>query len=108
LYLHWGGEAQVKSLSLALQAARGRWNDHSYATRICISQIVGEVWNQETGAGISVGDYCWPDYDFVFVVQWDQRIVHKTCANTKITLSSCTLEDFILTAADTHKKLIGA
>jgi len=41
----------------------------------------------------------------VFVVQWDERIVRKTCANTKRTLSVYTLEGFISNATTLHLQL---
>ena len=52
LYSHWGGYDRFNDLARALQAAEPRWNDGSYATRIIISQLIGDNWNQELGFGI--------------------------------------------------------
>jgi len=52
LYCHWGGYDRFVDLARALQAAEPRWNDGSYATRIIISQLIGDQWNQELGFGI--------------------------------------------------------
>ena len=41
-------------LADAVIKARPRWNDESYATRIVISQLIGDQWNMETGWGLSV------------------------------------------------------
>lgn len=54
LYGHWAGYQMLSKLSHAVEQARPRWTDESYATRICISQLVGEDWNSETGWGLSV------------------------------------------------------
>lgn len=54
LYGHWAGFDMLSNLAEAVLAAKPRWYDESYATRICISQLVGEQWNQETGWGLSV------------------------------------------------------
>jgi len=52
LYCHWGGYDRFVDLARALRAAEPRWNDGSYATRIIISQLIGDQWNQELGFGI--------------------------------------------------------
>lgn len=52
LYSHWGGYDRFTSLARALSAAEPRWNDSSYATRIILSQLIGDEWNQELGFGI--------------------------------------------------------
>jgi hypothetical protein len=54
LYGHWAGHAMLERLANAVEAARPRWGDESYATRIAISQLVGEDWNAETGWGIYI------------------------------------------------------
>ena len=58
LYQHDGGYQMMANLAAALDAARNRWNDESYATRIIISNLIGEDWNQEYSYGIStyIGD----------------------------------------------------
>ena len=77
LYSHWGGHNRVSDLAEALKAARPRWNDSAYATRIAISQIIGDAWDRETGFGISVGgrNFTYPDYDDVHLVNWAERTV---------------------------------
>ena len=58
---HWGGYDRFTNLARALKAAEPRWHDGSYATRIIISQLIGDNWNQELGFGLwasgSQGDY---------------------------------------------------
>jgi hypothetical protein len=54
LYQHWAPEHLFKQYAQALEAAKPRWDDSSYATRIMISQIIGEDWANETGYGISM------------------------------------------------------
>jgi hypothetical protein len=54
LYGHWAGHDMLSNLASAVEAARPRWNDESYATRICVSQLIGDQWSDETGWGLSV------------------------------------------------------
>ena len=54
LYGHWAGHNMLAKLADAVIKARPRWNDNSYATRIAVSQLVGDQWNLETGWGLSV------------------------------------------------------
>jgi hypothetical protein len=61
LYSHWGGYGRFEDLANALKAAEPRWNDSAYASRIIVSQLVGDQWNQELGFGLWAstedGDY---------------------------------------------------
>lgn len=52
LYSHWGGYDRFEDLARALQAAEPRWSDTAYATRIIVSQLIGDQWNSETGFGL--------------------------------------------------------
>jgi hypothetical protein len=56
LYGHWAGHNMLGKLADAVIKARPRWNDESYATRIVISQLIGDQWNMETGWGLSVNN----------------------------------------------------
>lgn len=56
LYGHWAGAQMLGRLADAVIAARPRWNDPSYATRIAISQLIGNEWNAETGWGLHVNE----------------------------------------------------
>ena len=53
LYQHWGGRDMMNRLATALDAARSRWGDEAYCTRIVISQLIGEDWDLRTSYGIS-------------------------------------------------------
>lgn len=52
LYSHWGETERFQNLALALNAAKPRWSDESYAARIIISQLINNQWDQETGFGL--------------------------------------------------------
>jgi hypothetical protein len=82
LYSHWGGSDRYRDAQRALVAAEPRWNDHAYATRIGISQIVQNYWADETGFGISAGhnSFSTPDYDDVIIITWDTRTVEIVSA----------------------------
>jgi hypothetical protein len=73
LYGHWAGEGMMNTLAEAIAKARPRWNDESYATRICISQIIGNEWQEETGWGIStsIGD----NEHSIPIVDWESQAV---------------------------------
>ena len=52
LYSHWGGYDRFNALAKAIKAAEPRWNDSSYCTRIIVSQLIGDHWNDELGFGL--------------------------------------------------------
>ena len=54
LYGHWAGHRMLENLANAVEHARPRWTDETYATRIAISQLINEEWSSETGWGISI------------------------------------------------------
>lgn len=54
LYGHWAGDRMLYRLADAVIKARPRWSDESYATRIAISQLIGDQWDMETGWGLQV------------------------------------------------------
>jgi len=56
LYSHWDEDHMHELLAAALNHARPRWSDHSYATRMAISYIIKESILDETGYGISAMD----------------------------------------------------
>jgi hypothetical protein len=73
LYGHWAGEGMMNTLATAIAKARPRWTDESYATRICISQIIGDQWDQEYSWGISttIGD----NEHSIPIVDWQAQAV---------------------------------
>ena len=95
LYAQWGGEAQKEILVIALQKSESRWTDADYATRICISQIVGDSWNDTLGFGISVNTFCSPDYDTIQVVEWHKgKVSIREASDPENVLEEITLETF--------------
>lgn len=56
LYGHWAGANMLANLADAVSKARPRWGDPSYATRIAISQMIGNEWDGETGWGLQVNE----------------------------------------------------
>ena len=52
LYSHWGETEWQRDIAMALQHARPRWTDSSYATRMIISYLIQDSVLEETGFGI--------------------------------------------------------
>jgi hypothetical protein len=86
LYSHWGGHDRFVTLAAALKAAEPRWNDMSYCTRIIVSQLIGDQWNEETGFGLWAsnenGAYYGGDHpdiviDLVFMTVTDETGTHS-------------------------------
>jgi calcineurin-like phosphoesterase len=59
-------------LADAVIAARPRWNDESYATRITISHLIGDQWNMETGWGLQVNAIGDNEHK-IAVINWQER-----------------------------------
>ena len=54
LYGHWAGHDMLGNLASAVETARPRWTDEAYATRIVISNLVGDNWHELIGWGLTV------------------------------------------------------
>ena len=52
VYTHWGGSSLPEDAKAAVRAARSRWSDYPYATRIIVDQLTKEDRDQETGSGL--------------------------------------------------------
>jgi hypothetical protein len=72
LYGHWAGHNMLANLADAVVAARPRWSDDSYATRIAISQMIGHRWSEETGWGLSVNQILDNEHK-IPVVNWKEQ-----------------------------------
>jgi hypothetical protein len=71
LYGHWAGHNMLENLAEAVAAAQGRWQDPSYATRIAISQMIGDGWGMETGWGLQVNEISDNEHK-IPVVNWQE------------------------------------
>lgn len=72
LYGHWAGDHMLGKLADAVIAAKPRWTDPSYATRIAISQIIRDDWNMETGFGLYVNEIGDNEHK-IAIIDWDQQ-----------------------------------
>lgn len=52
LYGHWSGYQMLAKLANAVEYAQSRWNDEGYATRICVSHLIGDDKDSTTGWGL--------------------------------------------------------
>lgn len=73
LYTHWSGSGWPDELRKALERAKPRWGDDSYAARIIVSSVFANIHSDETGGGIStvIGDNSYP----IIVVDLVSRMV---------------------------------
>ena len=71
LYGHWAGHNMLANLAEAVAKAQPRWNDPSYATRITISQMIGDSWGFETGWGLQVNEISDNEHK-IAVIDWGQ------------------------------------
>lgn len=74
LYGHWAGSDRESLLANALEYAKPRWNDASYATRIVISQIIGDQWANETGWRLTADALSDNEYPYLMVF-WELKKV---------------------------------
>ena len=72
LYGHWGGHNMLAKLAEAVAKAQDRWQDPSYATRIVISQMIGDGWGFETGWGLHVNEIGDNEHK-IPVIDWAQQ-----------------------------------
>ena len=94
LYGHWAGHRMLENLAEAVQHARPRWSDESYATRIAISRLVNEEWTSETGWGITVNELADNEHK-VPVIDWANNTFTLMEEDLKTEVFSLTLDKFV-------------
>ena len=93
LYGHWAGYKMLETLANAVKTAEPRWTDESYATRICVSRIVGEDWTQETGWGLSVNRILDNEHK-VPVIDWAEQTFTLMEEDLQTVVFSLSLDKF--------------
>ena len=94
LYGHWAGHGMLERLANAVETARPRWTDEAYATRICVSQMVGEDWNQELGWGLSINRILDNEHK-VPVIDWATKTFTLYEEDLTTEVFSLSLADFV-------------
>ena len=61
----------LANLAEAVAKAQPRWSDPSYATRIAISNMIGDGWTFETGWGLQVNQISDNEHK-IPVIDWEQ------------------------------------
>lgn len=74
LYGHWAGSNRRELLAKGLAEAKSRWSDPGYATRIVMSQIIGDEWNQPNSWGVYVDQLSDNENPYLMVF-WEPKIV---------------------------------
>jgi hypothetical protein len=94
LYGHWAGHQMLQNLADAVQIAHPRWSDESYATRICISQLISEEWTSETGWGLSVNELGDNEHK-VPIINWAAKTFTLMQEDLQTEVFSTSLEGFV-------------
>ena len=94
LYGHWAGHRMLENLADAVQIAHPRWNDEAYATRIAISQMIGDEWASETGWGISVNELADNEHK-VPIIDWKNKTFTLMEEDLQTVVFSTTLDAFV-------------
>jgi hypothetical protein len=63
LYSHWGGDNKSMDFAKALEHARPRWGDVSYAIRMVISYLIKDSLMEDTGYGLGSWESGEESYD---------------------------------------------
>lgn len=97
LYSHWGGSTRHTDLAEAIEKARPRWVDPSYATRVAISALIGrDAWDSGLGFGITTDSAeCDSNYDDMLVVCWGERVVQVRELYSTRVIYEFTFGDFL-------------
>lgn len=74
LYGHWAGSERRELLAKALREAKPRWSDAGYATRIVMSQIIGDQWDTQYNWGVYVDQLGDNEHPYLMVF-WEVGIV---------------------------------
>ena len=85
LYSHWGETDWQTDIAAALDHARPRWTDDSYATRMMISYLIQDSVLEETGFGIYAVNG--PNYelgDTTVVVDFIERTIYEAGSDVKV------------------------
>jgi hypothetical protein len=101
LYGHWAGYDMLAKLANAVQAAESRWQDESYATRIAISHLIGEDWNQTLSWGIYVNQLGDNEHK-VPVIDWTNQTFTLYEEDLKTVVFSSSLVSFV----DKYSRLV--
>jgi hypothetical protein len=63
LYSHWGGDDKSMYFAEALEHARPRWGDTSYAIRMVVSYLIKDALMDDTGFGLGSWEFGEESYD---------------------------------------------
>ena len=94
LYGHWAGHRMLENLANAVEVARPRWTDESYATRIAISNLVGDEWKSETGWGITVNQLADNEHK-VPIIDWNNQTFTLMEEDLKTVVFTMDLNNFV-------------
>ena len=101
LYGHWAGYNMLAKLANAVKAAEPRWDCEDYATRIAISNLIGDEWAQETGWGIYINQLGDNEHK-VPVIDWKNQNFTLYEEDLKTVVFSLPLASFV----DKYSRLV--
>ena len=94
LYGHWAGHRMLENLADAVQHAKPRWDDESYATRISVSRLINDEWPSETGWGITINELADNEHK-VPVIDWSNKTFTLMEEDLTTVVFSTTLDAFV-------------
>jgi len=94
LYGHWAGHRMLENLANAVEAARPRWQDETYATRIAISHLINDEWKSTTGWGISINTLADNEHK-VPVINWAAKTFTLMEEDLQTVVFSSSLDVFV-------------
>ena len=85
LYSHWGETEWQRDIAMALQHAKPRWIDATYATRMMVSYLTQDSTLEETGFGLFAVN---PEDlflgDFTVIVDFNNQTIYEEGSDTKV------------------------
>ena len=101
LYGHWAGHNMLAKLANAVQAAERRWDCEDYATRICVSRLIGDDWESNESWGLYVNQMGETEHK-VPIINWSKQTFTLMEEDLETVVFSLSLAAFV----DKYSRLV--
>lgn len=94
VYTHWGGSSLPEDAKHAIMAAKPRWDDYPYATRIIVDQLTKQGRDEEAGFGLMLTPGAEDGYNndkpsVIIDLLTKKLIIARDSKHTTITFDEC-------------------